>query len=755
MCIDYRALSRVTIKSRYPIPQADELINQLRTAWVFSKIDLQRGYHQIRVNPLDCPKTAFQTRYGSFEYNVMPFGLTNAPATFQMTMNEAFRPLLGKCVIVYLDDILIYITDRAQHLQDIEAEFKILSENRLLTIASKDFGNGLQPIAYESRKLHPPERNYAIHDHEMLAIAHVFKVLQRFDFTYSSPQSTPLPTGHSLLAPPSDESVEPSGPYPELVGCLITSGMGLVLGGRARVVLTGHADASWVDDLATQRSSQGYTFSLGSGSVTWQSTRSSSVLSSSCEAEIYAGAMAAQELRWLTYLLTDLGEAPRSPPVLYQRGHLRLAYVASQANTADVFTKALQPCDHQRRAAPPSPSRPPATTTVVAARATIAASGGAAGSAGGAAAQPHQAALLLLLLLLLLVLLPLLVEVRLGVLEQRSLPLPDDPTPQQLREWGIQRGSPGGGGFGFMWPQRPRDCASQRCVPGHVEAAALGSSESAAAPGAGESAAALGARESADALSASAVRWLRRVGCLRLVNLQRLARVGYSLTRHRCLPYVEGQQRAAPHSYEFPLTTAPLRTLHMGVWGPAPVGETDQERYFLLSEGLGFESQCVHFGHPSAGGCQSSTDFTVDLLEQHLLAAETSVVAVGAARGTPRTPFFEGCSPSPLAPSYASAAAADVPGAEDVGAASTSGKRRSSKGNGGRGGGGGSGGGGGGSSGGSGGGGGGGGGGSGGGSGGFGGGGGGSGGSGGSRSGGSRGGALQRGGSGGGQRQQQ
>ncbi|CAI7798091.1 unnamed protein product [Closterium sp. NIES-54] len=96
-----------------------------------------------------------------------------------------------------------------------------------------------------------------------------------------------------------------------------TSGMGLMLGGRARVVLTGHADASWVDDLATQQLSQGYTFSLGSGSVSWRSTRSSSVLSSSCEAGIYARAMAAQELRWLTYLLTDFGEAPRSPPVLY------------------------------------------------------------------------------------------------------------------------------------------------------------------------------------------------------------------------------------------------------------------------------------------------------------------------------------------------------------------------------------------------------------------------------------------------------
>ncbi|CAI7876837.1 unnamed protein product [Closterium sp. NIES-53] len=172
----------------------------------------------------------------------------------------------------------------------------------------------------------------------------------------------------------------PSQPSGSLRG-FRTSGMGLVLGGRGPVVLTGHAVASWVDDSGTQRSSQGYTFSLGSGSVSWRSTRSSSVLSSSCEAEIYAGAMAAQELRWLTYLLTDLGEQPRSPLVLYvdnkamialcqehrpehstkhialryflarelqQRGQLRLAYVATRANTTDVFTKALPPGDHQR-----------------------------------------------------------------------------------------------------------------------------------------------------------------------------------------------------------------------------------------------------------------------------------------------------------------------------------------------------------------------------------------------------------------------
>ncbi|CAI7926315.1 unnamed protein product [Closterium sp. NIES-53] len=155
--------------------------------------------------------------------------------------------------------------------------------------------------------------------------------------------------------------------------------MGLMLGGRGPVVLTGHADASWVDDLAMQLLSQGYTFSLGSCSISWRSTCSSSVLCSSCEAQIYAGAMAAQKLRWLTYLQTDLGERPRSSPVLYidnkamialcqehrlehrlehrmkhidlryflarelrQRGQLHLAYMATWANTADIFTKALQ-----------------------------------------------------------------------------------------------------------------------------------------------------------------------------------------------------------------------------------------------------------------------------------------------------------------------------------------------------------------------------------------------------------------------------
>ncbi|CAI7862777.1 unnamed protein product [Closterium sp. NIES-54] len=137
MCIDYRALNKVTVKSGYPIPRADELIDQLRTARVFSKIGLRGGYHQIRVEPLDCAKTAFRTRCGSFEYTVMPFELTNAPATFQMTMNEAFRPLLDKCMIIYLDNILVYSRDKQQHLADLEAVLTVFDKHRLLTKGSK------------------------------------------------------------------------------------------------------------------------------------------------------------------------------------------------------------------------------------------------------------------------------------------------------------------------------------------------------------------------------------------------------------------------------------------------------------------------------------------------------------------------------------------------------------------------------------------------------------------------------------------
>ncbi|CAI7859154.1 unnamed protein product [Closterium sp. NIES-53] len=377
-------------------------------------------------------------------------------------------------ILVYVDDLVFATADTAR-LAHVKSELQ--KRHTCTHLGELRSYLGLQITRDRARRTITLTQSHMVQ-----------QVLQRFGFTYSSPQVTPLPTRHSLSALPSDESVESSGPYPELVGCLMylmtctrpdlvyplsilaryvapgrhrpehmaaakrvlrylcstsgmglvlggrspasvstlahrssvssldsaphalrlrdflddvvhtdsvplprrtrqgsrmspTSGMRLVLGGRSPVVLTGHADASWAEDQATQRSSQGYTFSLGSGSVSWRATRSSSVLGSSCEAEIYAGAMAAQELCWLTYLLIDLGEPPRSPPVMYvdnkamlalcreqrlehrtkhialryflarelqQRGQLRLAYVASQANTADVFTKALAPCDHQR-----------------------------------------------------------------------------------------------------------------------------------------------------------------------------------------------------------------------------------------------------------------------------------------------------------------------------------------------------------------------------------------------------------------------
>ncbi|CAI7889285.1 unnamed protein product [Closterium sp. NIES-53] len=293
------------------------------------------------------------------------FALSTADPSLFLCIDTSLSPF---CVLVYVDN-LVFATADTEALTRVKLE---LQKRHTCT----DLGElrsylGLQITRDRARRTITLTQSHMVH-----------QVLQRFSFQFSSPQPTPLSTGHSLSAPPSDESVEPSGPYPELVGCLMylmtctrpglayalsllaryvapgrhrkvhsdaakrvlrylcsTSRMGLVLGGRGPVLLTGHTDASW-------------------------------------------------ELRWLTYLLTDLGEQPRSPPVLYvdnkamtascqehrlehrtkhialryflarelqQRGQLRLAYVATRANNADIFTKALLPacfafldwsCDH-------------------------------------------------------------------------------------------------------------------------------------------------------------------------------------------------------------------------------------------------------------------------------------------------------------------------------------------------------------------------------------------------------------------------
>ena len=141
MCTDYRALNKITKKNVYPLPRIDELLDRLEGAKFFTKIDLRQGYHQIRIAEADVEKTAFRTRYGHYEYLVLPFGLTNAPATFMGLMNEVFRPLLDKSVVIYLDDILIFSRTWEDHLRDVGAVLERLRSSQLYAKMSKcEFG---------------------------------------------------------------------------------------------------------------------------------------------------------------------------------------------------------------------------------------------------------------------------------------------------------------------------------------------------------------------------------------------------------------------------------------------------------------------------------------------------------------------------------------------------------------------------------------------------------------------------------------
>jgi hypothetical protein len=135
--IDYRALNAVTIKNKYPLPRIDYLMDKLRQDKFFSKIDLQSGYHQMKIRPDDIHKTAFVTRYGQYEYTVVSFGLTNASAYFMNMRNKVFMDELNKCVVIFIDDILVFSKTAEEHGEHLRMVLGKLRQHRLYTKFSK------------------------------------------------------------------------------------------------------------------------------------------------------------------------------------------------------------------------------------------------------------------------------------------------------------------------------------------------------------------------------------------------------------------------------------------------------------------------------------------------------------------------------------------------------------------------------------------------------------------------------------------